>query len=303
VNQFPELSIIKQVRIGNTIIGDGHPVFVIAEIGINHNGDIEIANKLIDNAKNSGCDAVKFQKRNVEKAVPEHQKNILRETPWGLIKYIDYKKKIEFTKREYDIIDEYCKQRDILWTASPWDIDSVDFLDQYNVPFYKVASACITDIEMLKLIDTKNKPVIISTGMSTLEEIKKAVETLDNKRLVILHCNSSYPAKNDETNLRTIKTLANLFPCCPIGYSGHEVGLQVSLAAVALGAKVIERHITLDRAMWGTDQAASVEPHGLHRLLRDIRVIESAFGDGKIQVYESEKPVRLKLRRARLHTK
>ena len=284
------------VKIGDHVVGEGNSIFIIAEIGINHNGDLDIAKKLIDVAKNAGCDAVKFQKRNVEKAVPESQKNILRETPWGLIPYIEYKRKIEFGKKEYDEINRYCKEREIIWSASPWDADSVGFLDQYDVPFYKIASASITNRHILEAIKERNKPVILSTGMSTAEEITTAVKLFDEEQLIILHCNSSYPAKNEELNLRAIQTLKKMFPRSPIGYSGHEVGLQTTVAAAALGASVIERHITLDRAMWGSDQAASVEPQGISRLVRDIRVVEMAMGDGEIRVYESEKAVMKKLR-------
>ena len=285
------------VKIGDKIIGNGNPIFIIAEIGINHNGDIEIAKKLIDVAKDAGCDAVKFQKRNVEKAIPDDQKSIPKETPWGIMPYIDYKKKIEFNKEQYDIINAYCIEKNILWTASPWDTDSVDFLDQYDVPFYKIASALITNTEILELVNSKNKPIIISTGMSTIDEIKIAVNYLNENRRIVLHCNSSYPAKNNELNLRTIETLKKLFPNNPVGYSGHEVGLQTTVAAAALGASVIERHITLDRAMWGTDQSASVEPPELKRLIKDIKIIEEALGDGEIRVYESEKAFLKKLRR------
>ena len=288
---------MKPVKIGDKMIGDDNSIFIIAEIGINHNGDIKIAKKLIDIAKNAGCDAVKFQKRNVEKAVPEKHKNVPRESPWGTIPYIEYKKKIEFSKKEYDIIDSYCNERNILWTASPWDTDSVDFLDRYDVPFNKIASALITNKEFLAHINRKNKPMIISTGMSTINEIITAVNTLDENRRIILHCNSSYPAKNNELNLRAIYTLKNLFPHNPVGYSGHEVGLQTTVAAAVLGACVIERHITLDRTMWGTDQSASVEPHELEQLVNDIKNMEKALGDGEIRVYDSEIPFLKKLRR------
>ncbi len=286
----------KTVKIGNKIIGEGHPTFIVGEIGINHNGSLENAKRLIDVGVFAGCDAVKFQKRNPDIAVPEHQKQKLRQTPWGEMPYIEYKKRIEFEEEEYSVIDEYAKRQGILWFASPWDQDSVGFLKRFDVPCYKMASASLTDHDLLTKVRDLDKPMIISTGMSTEEQIDEAIEVLGGTdNLIILHCNSSYPANNDELNLRAIETLRNRYDC-PIGYSGHETGLQTSTAAVALGADVVERHITLDRAMWGTDQAASVEPFGLLRLVRDIRVIEAALGDGKIRVYESEVPVRNKLR-------
>ncbi len=287
----------KTVKIGNKTIGENHPTFIIGEIGINHNGDLDIAKKLIDAGLFAGCDAVKFQKRNPDFAVPDHQKQILRETPWGEMPYIEYKKRIEFEDKEYNAIDQYAKQKEIMWFGSPWDEDSADFLHRFNVPCYKIASALITDHRLLIKVKELGKPIILSTGMSTLEQIDQAIEVLDGTDdLVILHCNSSYPSKNDELNLRVIETLKDRYDC-PIGYSGHETGLQTTYAAVALGAVVVERHITLDRTMWGTDQAASVEPFGLLRLVRDIRTIDVALGDGKVRVYESEVPIMEKLRR------
>ena len=277
-------------------IGSAHPCFIVGEIGINHNGDLSIAKRLIDTAKDAGCDAVKFQKRTAEICVPRDQWSILRETPWGPMRYIDYRKRIEFDQDAFEEIDDYCKAKNIIWFASPWDIPSVEFLSQFSPPCYKIASACLTDDELLQEIRGSRVPAILSTGMSTLEQIRHAVEVLGIDNLVILHSTSSYPAQNQELNLRMINTLASEF-AVPIGYSGHEVGLQTSLAALTLGACVIERHITLDRAMWGTDQAASLEPPGLARLVRDIRVIESALGDGIKKVYDSEIPVMNKLRR------
>ena len=281
--------------IGGRTLGNGSPCFVVGEIGINHNGDVETARKLIDAAKSAGCDAVKFQKRTPEICVPKDQWDIIRETPWGTMTYIDYRRRIEFGQDAYEEIDAYCKQEDILWFASPWDIPSVDFLAGFSPPCYKVASASLTDDDLLVRIRREGVPVILSTGMSTMEQISHAVDVLGDEDLVVLHCTSSYPARNDELNLRMIETLSSEFGV-PIGYSGHETGLQASLAALTLGACMIERHITLDRAMWGTDQAASLEPHGLARLVRDIRVIESALGDGVKRVYDSEIPVMQKLR-------
>lgn len=287
----------KTVKIGNRIIGENHPTFIVGEIGINHNGDLDIAKKLIDVGLFAGCDAVKFQKRNPDLAVPDNQKQKLKKTPWGEMPYIEYKKRIEFGEEEYRVIDQYAKQKEIMWFVSPWDEDSVGFLERFNIPCYKIASALLTDHRLLIKVRELGKPILLSTGMSTPKQIDQAIEVLDGTDdLVILHCNSSYPARNDELNLRVIETLYDRYDC-PIGYSGHETGLQTTYAAVALGAAMVERHITLDRAMWGTDQAASVEPFGLLRLVRDIKAIDVALGDGKIRVYESEVPFMEKLRR------
>ena len=272
-------------------------VYVIAEIGLNHNGDIEIAKQLIDVAVSAGCDAVKFQKRTPEVCVPDDQKHIERDTPWGRMSYLDYRYKVEFEKEEYLIIEEYCKKKNIEWFVSTWDTESVDQMEDIGVCGYKVPSACITDLAMLNRLNETNKPIIISTGMSTLEEIDIAVKSFNSDLLSILHCTSSYPCSNDEINLNMLHELKKIYPENVIGYSGHESGLQISVAAVAMGAKIIERHITLDRTMWGSDQAASVEPEGLRKLVRDIRVVESALGDGKKVIYESEKSSREKLRR------
>lgn len=283
------------IAIGNRLVGPDHPTYIIAEIGINHNGDLNIAKRLIDAAVLAGCDAVKFQKRTPELCVPPEQRNILRETPWGLITYIEYRHKVEFGYDEYRAIDEYCRERGIAWFASCWDKPSVDFIEQFDPVCYKIASASLTDDELLRHINSKGRPMILSTGMSTMEEIRHAISLLDQERLLIAHSTSSYPCKPEELNLRMIQTLQREFDC-PIGYSGHEVGLQTTLAAVVLGACFVERHITLDRAMWGSDQAASVEPHGFARLVRDIRIIEAAMGDGVKRVYESELQVINRLR-------
>ena len=287
----------KIVEIAGRPIGDEYPVYIIAEIGIDHNGSVELAKKLIDIAVVAGVDAVKFQKRTPELAVPRDQWDIPRETPWGVMKYIDYKKKIEFGYEEYAEIDKYVKDKNIIWFASVWDEPSVDFLKKFNVPAYKIPSAALTDHGLLKKVRETGKPIILSTGMSTLDQIKKAVKVLGGTDdLIILHSTSTYPAKPEELNLKVITKLREIFDC-PIGYSGHETGLPTTYAAVALGANAIERHITLDRAMWGTDHAASVEPMGLIRMVRDIRVIEKALGDGIKKVYPSEIPVMKKLRR------
>lgn len=284
-----------KVKIGNRFIGENEKTYIIAEIGLNHNGDIEIAKKLIDSAVLAGCDAVKFQKRNPEKCVPQSQRDKIRETPWGTMTYFEYRYKVEFGKEEYDEIDRYCKEKKIDWFASCWDDDSLDFIDSYNVVAHKISSASLTNDELLKKYNLTGKPILLSTGMSTIEEIDHAISLLDKDRLVLLHSTSTYPCPPKELNLNVIRKYIEKYNF-PIGYSGHEVGLQTTCAAVALGAKVVERHITLDRAMWGSDHAASVEPHGLMRLVRDIRTIEEALGDGVKRVFDSEQPIREKLR-------
>ena len=275
-------------------------IYVIAEIGINHNGDLDIAKKLIDIAKVAGCDVVKFQKRNPDVCVPEHQKSVMRDTPWGKMTYLDYKYKVEFGQNEYDEIDIYCKKRDIQWSASPWDLDSLDFLNHYDIPFIKIPSALITDLELLKATAETNKKVIISTGMSTLEDVEKAVMTIksvkSNVDFALLHCNSSYPAPIKDLNLKCITTLKERFNC-EVGYSGHEFGLTTTIESICLGATIIERHITLDRTMWGTDQMCSVEPQGLIKLVRGIKELNSALGDGVKVVTDTEIPIRKKLRK------
>jgi N-acetylneuraminate synthase len=285
------------VQIGGKHVGEGEPVFIIAEIGINHNGSLAIAKKLIDGAVLAGCDAVKFQKRTPEKCVPRDQWDIERDTPWGRMSYIEYRHKVEFGQAEYEAIDRHCKERGILWFASCWDEDSVAFMEQFNPPCYKIASACLTDTHLLIEHRTTNRPVILSTGMSTPEEIDLAVRTLGRKNLLIAHATSTYPCPPDQLNLNMIHTLRNRYPDCPIGYSGHETGLTPTWAAVTLGATFVERHITLDRAMWGSDQAASVEIGGLIRLVQNIRDIEKAMGDGVKRVYPEEIKQRNKLRR------
>ena len=290
---------MRSIEVGKISIGDGHPVFIIAEIGINHNGSLEIAKKLIEGAKAAGCDAVKFQKRTPEICVPKDQWNIERDTPWGRMTYIDYRYKVEFDKDDYSEIDRFCKQKDIIWFASCWDEVAVDFMEQFNVPIYKTASASLTDKNLLLKHNKLNKPTIISTGMSTIEEIEEAVNIFGEKNLLIAHSTSSYPCPNEELNLKMITTLREKYPHIPIGYSGHETGLAPTWAAVSLGASFVERHITLDRAMWGSDQAASVEPNGFNRLVRNIRDIEIALGDGIKRVYPSERSARTKLRRVK----
>lgn len=283
--------------IGDSIVGAGRPVYITGEIGINHNGELSNAFALIDQAAAAGCDAVKFQKRTPEVCTPRDQWEIERDTPWGRMTYIDYRHRVEFGAEEYAAIDEHARQRGIAWFASPWDVESVDFLEQFDVPAHKVASASLTDDELLRRLRATGRTIILSTGMSTPRQIRHAVEVLGSDTIVLCHATSTYPAKPSELNLRMIHTLQAEFPNVPIGYSGHEVGLQTTLAAVALGATFVERHITLDRAMWGSDQAASVEPPGLQRLVRDIRTISESLGDGVKKIYDGELVAMKKLRR------
>lgn len=290
---------MRSIKVGKIEIGDGHPVFIVAEIGINHNGSLDIAKKLIEGAKAAGCDAVKFQKRTPELCVPKDQWNIERDTPWGRMTYIDYRHKVEFTKDNYAEIDRFCKEKNIIWFASCWDEEAVDFIEQFDVPIYKTASASLTDNNLLLKHKKLNKPTIVSTGMSTMEEIEEAEKLFGGKNILIAHSTSSYPCPNQELNLKMITTLKEKYPSIPIGYSGHETGLAPTWAAVALGASFVERHITLDRAMWGSDQAASVEPNGFNRLVRNVRDIEAALGDGIKRVYPSEMNARAKLRRVK----
>jgi N-acetylneuraminate synthase len=287
----------REIHIADRAVGPGAPCFVIAEIGINHNGDMGIAKQLVDTAVEAGCDAVKFQKRTPELCVPENERDRIKETPWGDMSYLDYRHRVEFGRDEYAEIDAYCREKGILWFASPWDEPSVDFLEEFEPVAYKLASAALTDHGLLTHLRDTGRPLIVSTGMSTMEQIQEAVGVLgDEVPWALMHTTSSYPSPTEEINLRMIAALRERFDCV-VGYSGHELGLQVSLAAVAMGADLLERHITLDRAMWGSDQAASVEPGGLERLVRDIRVIEVARGDGIKRVYDSELPVMQRLRR------
>ena len=286
-----------QIKIGNKTIREENPVFIIAEIGLNHNGDINLAKKLINVAVKAGCDAVKFQKRDPELCVPLDQRDKKRDTPWGYITYMDYRYKVEFSEEQYEIINEYCKRKGILWSASCWDVNSFKFISSFDVPFHKVASAMLTNKPLLDLLAKDGKPIISSTGMSTLDEIDTAIKILESggNDVALLHCTSTYPCPLNEINLRMIPTLRERYSV-PVGYSGHETGLVPTWAAVALGSTIVERHITLDRSMWGSDQAASVEPGGLMRMVKGIREIEASIGNGQKRVYESEKPIRDKLR-------
>ena len=287
----------REVSIGNRKIGDGYPAYIIGEIGINHNGDIDVAKKLMEVAKNAGADAVKFQKRTPELCVPEHQRGQMRDTPWGYITYLDYRYKVEFDEEAYTEIDRYAKEIGIDWFASSWDIPSLEFIERFNPPAHKLPSALLTDLELLRAYRATGKPLIVSTGMSTLNEIKAALEIIGEENLILCHTTSSYPCPPEELNLRMLQTLRDMTSLCPIGYSGHEVGLVPSAVAVALGACLVERHITLDRAMWGSDQSASVEPQGLASLVKYIRVTERSLGDGVKRVYDSELSSLSKLRR------
>ncbi|WP_424183776.1 N-acetylneuraminate synthase family protein [Actinokineospora sp. G85] len=282
--------------IGGRLVGAGHPAYVVAEAGINHNGDVELAKRLVDVAADAGADAVKFQKRTPEIATPPSMRDTRRETPWGEMSYLDYRYRVEFDEEQYADIARHCDKRGIAWFASPWDVPSVEFLERFDVPTHKVASASLTDVPLLEALRDTGKPIICSTGMSTMEEVDAAVAVLGTERLVLLHATSTYPCPPEESNLRTIATLRERFPDVPVGYSGHERGLQVSVAAVALGACLVERHITLDRAMWGSDHAASLEPDGLRKLVRDIRVVETALGDGVKRVFPGEEKPRARLR-------
>ena len=287
------------VRIGDHVVGAGHRVMVVAEIGINHNGSLEVARKLIDGALLAGCDAVKFQKRTPERCVPRDQWYVERDTPWGRMPYIEYRRRIELSEQDFEAIDRYCRERGILWFASCWDEESVDFIEQFDPPCYKAASASLTDLPLLRRMRTTSKPLMLSTGMSTTEEIDRAVAAVGEEDLLLAHATSTYPCPVEQVNLRMIDTLRRRFPRIPIGYSGHETGLAPTWAAVAMGAAFVERHITLDRAMWGSDQAASVEIVGLVRLVANIRDIERSLGDGVKRVYEEELAARRKLRRVR----
>lgn len=287
---------MRPVIIGGRSIGSAHPCFVIAEIGINHNGDIDIEKRLIDVAVDSGCDAVKFQKRTVDAVYTPEELAKQRESPWGTTNG-EQKRGLEFGEEAYAEIDAYCRFKGILWFASPWDEESVDFLERFSPPCYKVASASLTDVVLLRHIRSKRRPVILSTGMSTMGEIERAVEILGRDGLLLMHAVSTYPADNDELNLKVIQTLARRFSDIPIGYSGHERGTTLSVCAVALGAMAVERHITLDRTMYGSDQAASLEPAGLKLMVDKIRTFEEASGDGVKRVVPREVPIKKKLRR------
>ena len=286
---------MSKVQVGNRWVGDDQPCFIVAEIGINHNGEVDIAKKLIRVAVACGCDAVKFQKRTPELCVPQSQRSLMRETPWGYISYMEYREKVEFGRPQYDEIDRFCSQEGVVWFASCWDNPSIDFLEEFNPPCYKIASASLTNDDLLRHTRATGRPIILSTGMSSLDDIDHAVEVLGLDNLILLQSVSTYPARYDELNLRAIATLRQRYQI-PVGYSGHETGIASTVAAVALGACCVERHITLDRAMWGSDHAASLEPTGLTRVCRDIRLIETSMGTGDKKVLDRELPIIARLR-------
>lgn len=285
----------KCVKIADKVVGDDYPCFIIAEIGINHNGSVDLAKRMIDIAVTTGCDAVKFQKRTVDVVYSKEELARERVSVFGTTNG-DLKRGLEFGEEEYREIDKYCKQHGILWFASCWDEASVDFIDKFDVPCYKIASASLTDDDLLKHVKSKGKPILLSTGMSTMEQIRHAVNILGEDNLIIYHCTSTYPSNAEETNLRVIESFREEFSC-PIGYSGHERGVTPSVLAVALGANSVERHITTDRTNWGSDQAASLEMAGLYHMVRDIRQTPTLLGDGKKVVYKRELPIIDKLRR------
>ena len=283
------------VKIGNKTVGDDFPCFLIAEIGINHNGSVNLAKRMIDEAVFAGCDAVKFQKRTVTKVYTPEELDVYRPNYYGETNR-DLKLGLELSFEDYCEIDRYCKERNIMWFASCWDTDSVDFIEQFDVPCHKVASAMLTDDEFLLKLKSLGKPVLLSTGMSTMEEIRHAVKLLGEENLILYHCTSTYPTEHNEINLKVIEELRREFNC-PVGYSGHEKGVLPSVLSVQLGANSVERHITIDRTLWGSDQAASLEPEGLRRMVRDIREVKTILGNGKKVVYDSEIPVKKKLRK------
>jgi N-acetylneuraminate synthase len=287
---------MRTLTFGNRVIGDGQPTYIVAEIGINHNGSLDIAKRLIDVAANAKCDAVKFQKRTPELSVPPHQRDQVRHTPWGTMTYLDYRLRMEFDVAQYNELIEHCRSRSIDWFASCWDESAVDFIEWFEPIGYKIASAVLTDASLLRRFRETGRPLILSTGMSTMPQIEAAVDILGTPNLLITHATSTYPCPFGELNLRMIETIRSRFDC-PVGYSGHEVGLPTTLAAVCLGASLVERHITLDRAMWGSDHAASLEPNGITRIVSYIRLVEQSLGDGVKRVFEREQPIIQKLRR------
>jgi N-acetylneuraminate synthase len=289
---------MKTIKIGDRLVGDGQSTYMIAEIGLNHNGDIQIAKKLIDAAFASGWDCVKFQKRTPEICVPEHQKNVMRDTPWGRMTYLEYRYKVEFEKYQYDYIDKYCREKPISWTASIWDLKSLEFIMNYDLPFIKVPSAKLTENDYLIEAAKYDKPIILSTGMSTFEEIDVAVNLLEKyaaRNYILMYTNSAYPAPHEDLNLLAMNNLKDRYGCI-VGYSGHEYDLEPTVIAVALGARIIERHVTLDHNLWGSDQAASLEVHAMNLLYKRIKDINVILGNGVKNLTIKEMDVRKKLR-------
>ena len=286
---------VGEVRLGKKVLGDGHPCYIVAEIGINHNGDLDLAKRLISVAVGAGCDAVKFQKRTVDIVYTAEELSKPRESPFGATNG-DLKRGLEFNLEDYQEIDRYCREVKMPWFASCWDELSVDVINRFDVPCFKVASASLTDDNLLRHTRATGRPIILSTGMSTMRQIDRAVEILGTENLILLHACSAYPAYYEELNLRVIPLLRERYRV-PVGYSGHETGLPSSVAAAAIGACMIERHITLDRSMWGSDHAASLEPNGVNKLVGYVRLVEKSMGDGVKRVLEREQPVIKKLRR------
>lgn len=285
----------KTVKIANKMVGDGYPCFVVGEIGINHNGSLDLAKKLILDAKHCGCDAVKFQKRTIELVYSKEELEKPRESVFGETNG-DLKRGLEFSLEQYREIDRYCKELGIIWFASCWDLKSVDDMEELDVCAHKIPSALLVNKELLKKVKSTGKPVLLSCGMSSEKEIEEAIEILGLDNLILYHCTSTYPTDINEINLNYIPKLREKYPC-PIGYSGHEKGIMPSVGAVIMGANSIERHITLDRTLWGSDQSASLEPYGLSKMIRDIRNVKAMMGDGVKHVYNSEIPIMKKLRR------
>ena len=283
------------VKIGDKIVGDGNPCYIIAEIGINHNGSLDLAKEIIKVAADCGCDAVKFQKRTVDVVYSAEELDRPRESVFGATNG-DLKRGLEFGFEEFSEIDKCCKEQGVDWMASCWDEASVDFIDQFDPPCFKISSASLTDDDLLRHHRKYGRPIILSTGMSTMEQIVHAVDVLGKEDLVVLHCTATYPAKMEELNLKVVQTLKDKFPI-PIGYSGHEATFIPTYTAVMLGACMVERHITVDRALWGSDQAASLEPVAFHRMIKYIHEVDTISGDGVKRVYESEMPIIKKLRR------
>jgi N-acetylneuraminate synthase len=289
---------LKKIQIGNDIVSEDGAAYLIAEIGINHNGDIQIAKKLMDAAFATGWNAVKFQKRVPEICVPEHQKGVMKETPWGTMTYLDYKKHIEFGKEEYDYIDRYCKEKPLVWSASPWDMPSLEFLLEYDIPFLKMASATITNRELMEKAAKSGKTMVVSTGMSEWEEIDNAVDILEKYskgNFVLLHTNSNYPAPRADLNLKMMDNLRKRYDCL-VGYSGHEEGVEPSVLAACMGACMIERHVTLSHDLWGTDQKSSLTVHAMSMLHDRIQAIPEVRGTGERVLTEGELKMRAKLR-------
>lgn len=290
---------MRQITVGERQVGDGTPAYIVAEIGINHNGDIQLALEMMEAAKEAGVDAVKFQKRDPVICVPEEQKRVMRDTPWGRMTYLEYKERLEFCTRDYDRIEVRAWELGLDWFASVWDIPSLDFIQDYNVVALKIPSAALTDHDLIEEAVDSDLPIILSTGMSSMSQIKETVTLIGDHPLALLHCTSIYPCPNNKLNLKMIESLRHreALRKAPIGYSGHETGLATTVAAVAMGASIIERHFTMDRAMWGTDQAASVEPQGFRKLVKDIRAVEDGLGFAKKVVYPEEYRAAEKLRR------